>query len=334
MSSRQRSGWRQRRQQKMFIGSPKTDFADFWRETDEFIQNHPDILESIKEDQRRVGRRKKELRIRDRRYEKKANGRMEGVEISEEKISEEALQLQGGRPRMSPWFVFMFLATRGYKGGVSTREFQDFVQESMTIHAALQRRGEKMPGRTTISENLNAVSNRTRLLILEAQIEEIIEEGLDDFEKMTLDSTAVSSASEWPTDAVLIKKFIERVWKQGSSLQENFGIPNFDRHWMQTWMKKMRRCVLAINTASDGRTRKKEYRRLFDFAENAIQHLQEQRRDFEESVDYQSFKPSRREKLEEVRDGIREDLQKARKKVNNARSRVLEGEKVPSKKKY
>lgn len=333
MSSKQGSGARSQLQQKMFIASPKTDFADFWRETDEFIQKHPEILASIEKDQKRIGRAKKKLRVRDRRYELQKNEQIEGVKIPEGEVSKEALELEGGRPRMSPWLVFMFLATRGYKGGVSTRKFQDFVQESMTIYAALQRRGEKMPGRTTISENLNAISNRTRLRILEAQLEEVIEEGLDDFEKMTLDSTAASSASEWPTDAALIKKLIERIWKQGSSLEERFGIEDFQRHWTETWIEKMEKCVLSINTAGDKRARKKEYRRLFGFAENALEHLDGQRKEFEASVDPESFKPSRREQLTSVRDRIREDLKMVRKKVKNARKRVLKGEKVSSKKK-
>lgn len=333
METKRSSDRGSKHQQKMFISAPKTDFADFWRETEEFIKKHPEILEAIEEDQKEVGRRKKELRIKDKQYQRKKNQQIDGVQLPEGEGNKEDLRLEGGRPRMSPWLVFMFLATRGYKGGVSTREFQDFVRDSMTIHAALGRRGERMPGRTTISENLNAVSNRTRMRILEAQIDEIIEEGLDDFEKMTIDSTAVSSASEWPTDALLIKKLIERVWEQGSSLEERFGLEDFDRHWMETWIKKMTQCVLAINTAGDGRTRKKEYRRLFEFAESALNHLREQRKEFERSVTPGSFKPSRRETLEEVRDRIRGDLKKARKKVENARRRVLEGESVESKKK-
>ena len=50
-----------------------------------------------------------------------------------------------------------------------------------------------MPGVTTIIDNLNVISQKTRELIFDRQIARILGEGLDDFKALTIDSTSVKA---------------------------------------------------------------------------------------------------------------------------------------------
>ena len=80
-----------------------------------------------------------------------------------------------------------------------------------SLHAFLESRGLKMPGWTTILENVNLVSHATRELIFDKQIEYVLKENLDDFKELTLDSTAVKANSSWPTDGKILTGILERI---------------------------------------------------------------------------------------------------------------------------
>ena len=63
-----------------------------------------------------------------------------------------------------------------------------------------------MPPASTLSENLNAVNNQTRSLIHQVLLRSILQQGLDDFQKCFIDSTAVEANTERPTDSTILPK--------------------------------------------------------------------------------------------------------------------------------
>jgi hypothetical protein len=71
-----------------------------------------------------------------------------------------------------------------------------------------------LPPASTLSDNLNAVSNQTRTLIHQVQLRSILEQG----QKSFIDSTAVEANTERPTDSTILVRLIARVCTTGSNL--------------------------------------------------------------------------------------------------------------------
>ena len=130
-------------------------------------------------------------------------------------IAAEELKLGGGRPRLSAYIVYIFLMLRGYCGGFKSNTAQVLRQESVTLTVFLGNQGHQMPGASTLNEHANHVSNATRQFILDAQIRQVLDEHLDDFKSLTIDSTAVSANTGWPTDSQLLVDLAHRFWHRG-----------------------------------------------------------------------------------------------------------------------
>jgi hypothetical protein len=92
------------------------------------------------------------------------------------------------------------------------------LEESITLQLWLEHLGLQLPPASTLSDNLNAVSNQTRALIHQVQLRYIIQQGLDDFQKCFIDSTAVEANTERPTDSTILVRLIARVCTTGSNL--------------------------------------------------------------------------------------------------------------------
>ena len=240
------------------------------------LAGNPAILGGIEADQDAVAKAKKKVRQADQRWQVAQT--LPLLALSEETVSREAdqLLLEQGRPRMKPELVYVFLVLRGYLGSISDQEARDRLLDSTTVQLYLHRRGEVMPGWTTMLENVNAVSNATRSVILDAQLAMILDEGLDDFSQVILDSTAVEANSAWPTDARILLGLLERAFVGSQKLQE-FGLSNIPVWWVRQWLKKLRQLLFKINNAtgkpgSKGR-RKKHYRQFFHNAAKILDHL-------------------------------------------------------------
>ena len=308
---------------------PDSDFARFLDQIDGFISRYPEILPAIDEDLDAHGREKKKWRLLDKRWEQRGHCvKIEGAEHWPE-IDPEDLELKQGRPRMPAAVVFMFMMIRAYAGGAASQEFQDLTGESITVYMLLRHHDMSMPGVSTINENLNAVSNKTRRMIHRKQIQYARAEDLDDFAEMTIDSTAVRANSAWPTDSLIILKLIARIWRIGSAL-EDYDVENFQCHWTEQWLKKMTRENLGIVMAEGKGERKKHYRQFLDAAGKAVEHLEAQRQAMEERVEPRSIKPSRRRQLRRDRNQLQRDLEDAQKMIEVAERRVVEGQQTPT----
>lgn len=318
----------------LFMELPQSDFAGFIAECDKFISEHPEILDAIQKDLELHAKGKKKARLENKRWYQFHNiEALPGMAPSHERIDVAELELGEGRPRlMDAYVTFMFLMARAYEGGISRRSFRDLTQESKTMEIIMKNRKISMPARSTISENVNAVSNATRQLILPKQLRAAKKEGLDDFKEMTVDSTAVAANTAWPTDSKILIGLVDRIWRTGNKL-DAFGVENFSRHWMETWLKKMAGLDFKIINAKNNRERKKHYRRLFHFAENALEHLSMQQRLLKQRADLQSHCPTQRERLQLIVSAIQTDLKDTEKVICYSKKRIFEGKQTASTKK-
>ncbi len=123
---------------------------------------------------------------------------------------------------------FFIDGARAYHGGASSREFQDLMPESKSLDLFIRQRGSDMSKRSTISELMNAVSNQTRDEIINQQDEWIEKKELEEFDEIYQDSTPVEADTEFPNDATIIRKLLDRIWTNGTRLDE-FGLENFRR---------------------------------------------------------------------------------------------------------
>jgi hypothetical protein len=88
----------------------------------------------------------------------------------------------------------------------------------------------ELPPASTLSDNLNAVSNQTRRLIHDVQLRYILQGGLDDFQKRFIDSTAVEANTERPTDSTILVRLIARVCVTGGNLHR-LDLPDIESDW-------------------------------------------------------------------------------------------------------
>ncbi len=312
---------------------PDTDFRDFLDELDELIRFAPEIVGEIDQDLDSHGRKKRRLRQEDRKFFESRTADLPELDILERDLAVDELSLAVGRPRMSAYAVYVFMMLRGFLGSLVSKPAQRFLLESMSLECFLRWRGLKMPGLTTILENVNAVSGATRDLIMDKQIEFVFKEGLDDFEKPTIDSTSVKANSCWPTDGKILTGLLGRAYRMGQKL-DVFDLKNFRKGWMPSWLEEMDRlefqiCLSAGKPKSRGKM-KKHYRRLLHKGAKAADALTRELSDLEEGLEMRTLPPSRREMLKRVLERIRSDIADAKRVVEYAGDRVFRDKKLPS----
>lgn len=144
--------------------------------------------------------------------------------------------------------TFIFLLLRGYFSSMSDQFSINYLKESISLHCFFQLINIKMPGKSTINDNLNCISNETREYILQKQLKMILEEELEDFEKAYIDSTAVEGSTCWPTDAGIILSFLTRIYKNSNKFKPNFNLNNFSNDkCIGKKLKKLKSLLFEIN---------------------------------------------------------------------------------------
>ena len=193
--------------------------------------------------------------------------------------------------------------------------------------------GLELPPASTLSENINAVSNQTRGLIHQVQLRLILEQGLDDFQKCFIDSTAVEANTERPTDSTILVRLIARVCTAGGNLHR-LDLPDMNQIGLLEQQEELRRLSQQIHflngKARGAAKRKKVYfqllRRARRLRKRLLRDLELVRRNLEGRPD---LPPSRRLKGEEALCLIAEDLAALEQAANVCERRVMEQEKVP-----
>ena len=90
------------------------------------------------------------------------------------------------------------------------------------------------------------MSNQTRGLIHQVQLRWISEQGLDDFQKCFIDSTAVEANTERPTDSTILVRLIARVCTIGGNLHR-IDLPDMNPIGLLEQQEELRRLNQQIH---------------------------------------------------------------------------------------
>jgi IS5 family transposase len=319
---------------RLFLMPVDSQLHQFLVETHRIVEFEPAILDHIGSDLDAYGLRKKLLREADRRFLEAQTLDLPRLQVELRQIDPTQIQLEVGRPRMEPYLVYLFLMLRGRFGGCKDQDGRLLQEESMTLHWWLENLGLSLPPASTLSENLNAVSNATRDFIHKAQIRYIIAERLDDFSSLYLDSTATAANTERPTDSGLITKLVERICRTGAKL-DRFGLPNFNPSGLDQLQKDLRRMHREIGfgtgkAKSQGKL-KKLYYKLLRRGRRCCKRLERELAVVEKALNQQTqLLPSQRLLAEEVTGLIGADIQAIGQVAEACQRRIFQEEKVPS----
>ena len=203
----------------------------------------------------------------------------------------------------------------------------------MTLKLWLEHLGLELPPASTLSDNLNAVSNSTRSLIHQVQLRYILQGGLDDFQKCLIDSTAVEANTERPTDSTILVRLIARVRTTGGNLHR-LDLPDMNQIGLLEQQQELRALSQQIDflngKARAEARRKKLYfqllRRVRRLRKRLLRDLESVRGNLKGRTD---LAPSRRLKAEEALCLIADDLAALEQAANVCERRVMEQEKVP-----
>jgi len=221
-----------------------------------------------------------------------------------------------------------------YAGGIKSRKARDLLMDSKCVELFLQEEGIKLPSFSTIAENVNAISEATRTMIMDAQIAMAREEGLDDFNKIQFDSTPVDANTSWPTDSALIWKLSRRLNKRIRKL-ERFGLTSLEIPVMDEIVKNLKILDFKINCCSANQSARREelYREYLEDAESASHIFSDKLKEMSPQVAAAKHFPSKMKRLENLVQAIKQNLEDLYQMIFHCTERVLDGESRPSKEK-
>jgi hypothetical protein len=306
---------------------------DFLNEIHQIACFEPSIVERIDEDLDLHAKKKKLQRLVDAQFLAGQTPDLAKLELQLRQLKLDEIQLEEGRPRTEAYVVYVFLMLRGFNGGCKDQQARLLLEESLTLKLWLEHLGLELPPASTLSDNLNAVSNQTRSLIHQAQLRYIFQGGLDDFQKCFIDSTAVEANTERPTDSTILVRLIARVCTTGGNLHR-LDLPDMNQIGLLEQQQELQRMSQQIDflngKARVEAKRKKLYfqllRRVRRLRKRLLRDLESVGRNLECRTD---MLPSRRLMAQEVLGLISEDLTALEQAANVCERRVMEQEKVP-----
>lgn len=318
---------------RLFLMPVDSELQQFLIEIHRIVQFEPAILDCIDVDLKAQALQKKLLREADRRFLEGQTPDLANLKIELRQVDVSLMELEIGRPRMEPYLVCLFLMWRGRFGGCKDQDARLLQQESITLHWWLESLGLTLPAASTLSENLNAVSNATRDFIHQAQLRYILDEGLDDFTSLYLDSTATRANTERPTESGLVTKLVERICRRGGKL-DRFGLPNFNPSGLDELQEDLRRTHREIGFSS-GKPKKqgklkKLYYQLLRRGRRACKRFERELARAQTAWGHNRLMPSERLAGEEVLALMAADIQAIGQVTEAGERRILSGEKVPS----
>ena len=322
-----------RPRQLVFLTPIDSQLNDFLNEIHQIVRMEPSIVERIDEDLDLHAKKKKLLRLVDEQFQAGQTPDLPKLQIQLRQLKIDDIELETGRPRTEAYIVYLFLMLRGWCGGCKDQHARLLWEESMTLKLWLEDLGLELPPASTLSDNLNAVSNSTRSLIHQVQLRYILNGGLDDFQKCFIDSTAVEANTARPTDSTILVRLIGRVCTLGGNLHR-LDLTDMNQIGLLEQQQELRALSQQIDflngKARAEARRKKLYfqllRRATRLRKRLMRDLESVRRNLESRTD---LPPSRRLKAEEALCLIAEDLAALEQAANVCQRRVMEQEKVP-----
>lgn len=322
-----------RPRQLIFFTPLNNSLSDFLNEIHQIARFEPAIVERIDEDLDLHAKKKKLLRLADAQFLEGQTPDLPELQMQLRALKLEDVELEIGRPRTEAYVVYLFLMLRGFNGGCKDQAARLLLEESVTLRLWLEDLGLELPPASTLSDNLNAVSNATREFILQAQLHYICGQGLDDFGKCFIDSTAVEANTDWPTDSSLMIKLIGRICSLGARLHR-VELPDMNPVGLAVQLEDLRRMNQQIHFLGgkariQGR-RKRLYfqlvRRVRRLRKRLLRDFEPVRQNLESRTD---LMPSRRLMAERAVSLLAGDLDALEQAARVCERRIMEGEKVP-----
>ncbi len=315
----------------MFVAPPDSELFAFLQEAHRLVDREPQILKRIDADLDRHGQEKKALRLEDAEWQQARTLGLPTVPWEPALPEAEDLRLEGGRPRTPAYVVFMFLIGRGYCGGFKSSEATTLLLESTTLAVFLINQGMSMPGRSTLNELVNAVSNETREEILAAQLRMVLRERWDDLSTLLVDSTAVAGNTQWPKDSKLMVDLVARLLRRGGKLERLGLVPLADAvagKLLRRMTSLHKRISMGAGKPGSQRERRKLYKKMLDLARRAAERLEPQVQRVEQALTGLDVPPSRRQMAARLVQWLRTDLGNLGRVRACCQARVMDGRKV------
>ena len=312
---------------ELLLAPTDTKMAKVLEEAVELVRKYPEIIERIKQDQELDAKQSKLPRVLDKCWEEEQTLPLplEEILVNERSTpAAEDLEMKIGCPRMKAVVVYIFLALRGCYGSVCSQDSWDRFSDSMTLRYYLDPYMKRLPGRTTALENLNAVSEETRSFIVDCQLAHVLDIGLDDFLKQTIDSTSVDANSAWPTELHLIEGFLNDAYRLGKRL-DRFGLVNFHQWHIRNWLQELSDFEFAVNLSSrhDRRAFKSSYLKFVKKAFRITDYLAKEYDRLDDLVTGVPLKPSSRACLSRLWERLQSDLLESYILLDYTEERVL-----------
>jgi len=316
----------------LFLEPVDSDLYAFLEEVHALIQQFPSLLEAVENDLDAHGLRKKAIRVADAQWHASRTPLLPGMHEPAQG-PEGPLLLGQGCPRTSGYVVFIAMLLRGYCGsGFKSAEVTSTMMESITLRVFFTNLGIKMPGRSTLTELVNAVSNETRLLALDAQASRALRLDLDDFKTFLQDSTHVDGNTSWPTDSRLMVDLVSRMIRVGEGL-ERVDLSPIDsagiRKHLQRMVKLSREIEFSQGKRDGKRTRRRRYEKLLRISKRVHASLTPKVAKLAEEANALDVRPSRKASGERAVERLRADLDALQKVCDACEARVFEEKKVP-----
>jgi len=319
--------------QLIFFNPLNNPLSDFLNEIHQIARFEPAIVERIDEDLDLHAKKKKLLRLADARFLEGKTPDFPKLQMQWRALKLEDVELETGRPRTEAYVVYLFLMLRGFNGGCKDQHARLLLEESVTLRLWLEDLGLELPPASTLSENLNAVSNATREFILQAQLRYLCEKELDDFAKCFIDSTAVEANTDRPTDSTLVVKLIARICAFGARLHR-VGLPDMNPVGLAVQLEDLKRMSQQIHFLGGKARRQGRRKRLYFQLLRRVRRLRKRLlRDFEpvrHNLESRTdLLPSRRLMAEQAVGLLAGDLDALEQAASVCERRIMKGEKVP-----
>jgi hypothetical protein len=317
----------------LFVTVADSDLLLFLREAHALLARSPALIVRAEADLDAHGCVKKALRVADAAWRTERTGSLPGYTSEPSVIDPTQLTLAQGRPRTPAYVVLIAVLLRGYFGaGFKSCDASTMMQESITLRVFFANLGLRMPGRSTLTELVNAVSNETRMLILDAQVAQVLALAWDDFSVILQDSTHVQGNSVFPTDSRLLVALVSRVLRVGALLAR-VHLPAFTslkvRRHLDAMITLDRTIDMSRGTREGTRTRQQHYRSLLWRARRVRGLLDDAVAQVEAAFTLLDVLPSRKAMAERAVQRLRADVDALVPVIANCEARVIHERKVP-----
>lgn len=317
----------------LFLEPVDSELHAFLEEVHTLFHSAPSLVDAVEKDLDALGLHKKAAREADKEWLANQTPNLSGLPVPDQEPDNKPLLLGQGRPRTSGYVVLVALFLRGYWGaGFKSADVTSNMLESITLRVFFSNLGIKMPGRSTLTELVNAVSVKTRLLVLDAQVPRALSLNLDDFKTFLQDSTHVEGNTAWPTDSKLMVVLVARLIRIGEGL-ERFNLSPLEcgaiRKYLQKMIKLNREIEFSYGKKDGKRARRRRYEKMLRMAKRIHALLTPMGVDLAQEAESLDVRPSEKAIAKRAVERLSADLDALQKVYTACEARVLQDKKVP-----